>query len=183
MKKILKMKGVGKRHYKQPDVELTAEMLTIERGTWNGDSAFNVCYHGRKIMSIALNLSNYDLENGIVNKNALNNAISYKIVEYKNHTWGGYMKVEVEKPDTKKERQMKIARDWGAFMELRKDQKLNLTDDEYWITKIIEHNPIKKTFDIIGVLSGNYTYEQVDEFICDFSKMHSEVYEIIKEEK
>ena len=98
--------------------------------------------------------------------------------------WGGYLHIF---PNAKLrpafERKMLISRDWGAFMEVRKNDKLNLTDDAEWIMKIINHNPIRNAIPIKDLLNGDYTYEDVDKFICDFSKMHSEVFKVIKKEE
>lgn len=191
VKKVLKMKMVGKSYYKQPEEDIVVEKLSIRETEYENAPAFAVDYDGQRIGSVALNLNNYEKDEGYANKNALHNAISYEIVKYKDHSWGGYMVVEVtlpeiKRPETKREKQLKIARDWGAFMELRKDDKLPLNQDAYWIIKICEHNPIKEeirvnSMTIQDLLCDDYQYEDVDNFIANFSTMHKEVYKIIGE--
>lgn len=178
MDKIVTMKCVGKQHYEQPDVELKAEDLTIRRTTFNGDSAFDVCFNGKKIGSVALNLNKYDINTmDVVNKNALNNAIEYEIIKWEDHSWGGYMKVKATYV-TKLEKQLRIAHDWGAFKEARK-HGLTRVEEYEWIMKILNHNPIKPVA-IKELLIDCDSYEIIDEFIKNFSMIHEEVYEKVE---
>lgn len=123
-------------------------------------------------------ITNEELNN-YINNNQNIDIIRHKMIQYHKTVYGLEVDMKVTKMNSRQSRLIKIAAYWAIFMKLRENDALTRVQDGDWIMKIIEQNPILKEVNL-DLLKGYYTYEEVDKLIANSSRLHKEVYRVLK---